>query len=136
MTQNKLYNIIMSLIDDSDFGKFAYISVKPKQGWELSLTAPITNILNDYKYTFISNAFSDGDAYSFFKVQRFIESLSEYKYRNSDIAFEIYSYNGKTNEQIVIVSDISESDIKIVKNDCDFIIEISIDYIKPSYSTK
>ena len=133
MTRNKFLNIIMANITEDDFNKPVSISIRSKLGWTMAIHSPVTNILNDEGFTYISNAFSDTEDNHIFTIQRIINSLGEYKRHDFSIVFEIYSYNGKSNEQIVIVSEMSDSDIAIIKDDAVILIEILTDYIRPIY---
>lgn len=132
MNQNKFLNLIMSELNEDDFGKSVYMIIKPKQGWNLLISSAITEVLIDRGYTFITNSFSNTENPPL-TVQRLINALGDY-HHNSEIAFEIYAYDGKLNNQIVIASDIKDTDIRFSRDREFFFIEVSIDYIRRDYS--
>lgn len=120
---------------NTNLTKQVKLNIKPKGGWIFELNCPITNVLCDGDdYVFISNSFSKTDPV--LTVVNFIDKLTDCSdYDDKPVVFEIYAWDGTSNEQILITFA-EDSDISFTETEDSVIITLLINEIYSCYSTK
>lgn len=111
-----LNKIIIQNIRTKNFDEVLYLQAKPyDSSWAYRLTAPVTEIIEEDDFIFISNAFSNKKENPSLSVRNFLSKLNTNINLNKSVILEIYGTNGETNEQIVL-TEISENNFEFVQD--------------------
>lgn len=109
-TKKEFMDLINETVNVENDEKRVYLVFKPKIGWYYEVSAPVAEVLDD-NIIWISNAFEYGASRPM-KLYHLVHILKTCK-DEQEVAFEIYGFNGTTNEQIICRSlDLSDIDIE------------------------
>lgn len=112
-------NLINEKVNETSYNKPVALVFRPKGGWQYEVNCAVTSVLDD-DIIWISNGFGTRDKHPM-KLQDIIIKLNICK-EEQEVAFEIYGWNGQSNEQIICRS-LELSDITVEEiGDCIYFI--------------